>query len=706
MNGGNSNTDVNTNYELELAYRCIENTNSHLFLTGRAGTGKTTFLHYLKSNSTKRMVVLAPTGIAAINAGGVTIHSFFQLPFAPYIPNAGYKVSKEFKYGKEKINIIRSLNLIVIDEISMVRADLLDAVDMILRHYRQNSTPFGGVQLLMIGDVQQLAPVAKKEDKQLLDPYYSTLYFFGSHALRQTAYMTIELKQVYRQKESLFLDLLNAIRSKKADGETLQLINTRCIKPDDKSANVRLTTHNFQADQINSDFLHKIKAKAYKFKAKISGVFPESSYPTDDLLILKKGAQVMFLKNAAGAVKKYYNGKIGVVTDIDENHIEVCCQGESEPFEVEPEEWTNTKYILNKDTKEISEHIEGSFKQYPLRLAWAVTIHKSQGLTFDNVIIDVAAAFAHGQVYVALSRCRTLNGLILSSPIQAKSIIKDRQVDAFTRYIEQHQPDEQYLEDLEKEYYFSMIKAQFSFEKLYQLLLHLQMLSAKYLFKDYPELNAKLTDVLTDAHKRMLSVAHQFEQQYTQLFCQADNVYEDKKLHSRISAAANYFTDYLIGNLLPMNAMLDIEIDNKELDGKYQNLFDAFALELRIKLQTLSRCMEQKFSSKEYMRICSELQIQKGDVHKSLSKENGRKVSADVHRPDLYAHLVEWRKMKSEESGKKLYQICPNKALIAIANMLPQNEKELLQVPYIGKKTVQNYGWEILEIVGEFSRNN
>ena len=704
-NGGNINTAMETNYELELAYRCIENTDSHLFLTGRAGTGKTTFLHYLKEHSTKRMVVLAPTGIAAINAGGVTIHSFFQLPFAPYIPEAEYKMSKEFKYGKEKINIIRSLNLIVIDEISMVRADLLDAVDMLLRRYRQNNTPFGGVQLLMIGDVQQLAPVAKKEDKQLLSPYYSTLYFFGSHALKQTSYITIELKQVYRQKESLFLDLLNVVRSKEVDEKTLQLLNSRCIQPDEKSANVRLTTHNYQADEINNKFLRKLKTRSYEFKAEISGLFPESSYPTDELLILKKGAQVMFLKNAQGPIKKYYNGKIGVITSIDENHIEVCCQGEEEAFEVEPEEWTNTKYVLNKATKEISEQVEGSFRQYPLRLAWAITIHKSQGLTFDNVIIDVAAAFAHGQVYVALSRCRTLNGLILSSPIHAKGIIKDSQVDAFTRYMEQHQPDEHRLEAMEKQYYFSMIKEQFSFEKLYQQLQQLQSFSVKHLLKEYPQMNEKIAEVSADAETRLLSVAKQFEGQYTKLFRQAEDVYQDETLHARINAAANYFINYLISNFVPLNEMLDIEIDNIETEEQYKNVFNAFALELRIKLQTLSHCLEQKFSLQEYMRICSEQQIQKADIRK-VSKVVGKKAVADMMYPELYEHLKEWRKMKASELNVRAYKICPNRALLAIANMQPQNEKELLEVPHVGKKTMQYYGNEILEIVLEFARNS
>lgn len=691
------------NYELELARRCIENTNSNLFLTGRAGTGKTTFLQQLKAQCPKRMVVLAPTGIAAINAGGVTIHSFFQLPFAPYIPNGKYN-TEQYKYGKEKINIIRSLNLLVIDEISMVRADLLDAVDMVLRKYRHNNAPFGGVQLLLIGDIQQLAPVAKKEEKELLKDYYNTLYFFGSLALQQTDYITIELKKVYRQNETSFLHILNAIRDKQPGGEVLEQLNARCVTPDKKTSYVRLTTHNAQADKVNMRFLNAIKSKAYSFDAEISGSFPESSYPTEEHLVLKKGAQVMFLKNASGAVKKYYNGKIGTITDIGNNSIKVCCQGETDEFEVEKEEWTNARYVLNKDTNEISEEIEGTFKQYPLRLAWAITIHKSQGLTFDHVIVDAAAAFAHGQVYVALSRCRTLSGLVLSTPISKNVIIKDYQVDNYTRYMQQHQPDEQQLQAMEKQYYFSLLKEQFDFDPIYQKLQRIQTFFAQNMAKDYPQLLTSINGTLALCNKDMITVAHKFEHQYTRLYTQAHNVYDNPALQERIRAAATYFTDYIVHNLLPLNASLMVESDNSETEDKYEHIMDDFALALKCKLLTLSQCTDKDFSAELYTRTLSEALIQKGNIHKALAKMAGKSATTDILHMDLYEHLKEWRAMKAAEMNMLPYRICHNKALIAVSNLLPQSEPELKQIPHMGKKTIRNYGAEILDIVAEFIR--
>ncbi|MDL2231774.1 AAA family ATPase, partial [Porphyromonadaceae bacterium OttesenSCG-928-L07] len=401
---------METTPNLDLAFEFIEFTGKSIFLTGKAGTGKTTFLRELKRRSPKRMVVLAPTGVAAINAGGVTIHSFFQLPFGPYIAGKSESFQsddKKFtnKYSREKINIIRSMDLLVIDEISMVRADLLDAVSDVLCRYKDRTKPFGGVQLLMIGDLQQLAPVVKEEEWGLLKNHYESPFFFCSKALKASPYISIELTKVFRQSDENFLRLLNKVRDAKMDEHSFSLLNKQYMpdfSPADEEGYITLTTHNYQAQRINNQKLENLKAKEYVFTAEVKDDFPEYSFPTDQRLVLKAGAQVMFVKNDTSPDKRYYNGKIGRITDIGPDKIHVLCGDEKEVIKVDREEWTNTKYTIDPITHEISESIQGIFRQYPLKTAWAITIHKSQGLTFEKAIIDAASAFAHGQVYVAL----------------------------------------------------------------------------------------------------------------------------------------------------------------------------------------------------------------------------------------------------------------------------------------------------------------
>jgi SOS-response transcriptional repressor LexA len=377
------------NEESILAWNIIEKTSANLFLTGKAGTGKTTFLKQLKEKSPKRMVVLAPTGIAAINAGGMTIHSFFQLPFSPYIPGTtfGSGEQKRYQFSKLKRNIIRSVDLLVIDEISMVRSDLLDAIDSVLRQYRKrHDLPFGGVQLLMIGDLQQLAPVVTAQEEQLLKEHYDTPFFFSSNALKQVGYLTVELKKVYRQQDEQFISLLNQIRENRASDATLQALNQRFIpnfEPPKNSNFIRLTTHNAPAQQINEQQLAALPSRAFSYTAEVEDNFPESSYPADFMLTLKPGAQVMFIKN--DPQHRFYNGMIGEVIgvkpDEEGDKIIVRSKDSDEEFELEKMEWVNAKYTINEETKEIEETVEGKFRQYPLRLAWAITIHKIR-LTF------------------------------------------------------------------------------------------------------------------------------------------------------------------------------------------------------------------------------------------------------------------------------------------------------------------------------------
>lgn len=449
------------------AWEFVERTGVNVFLTGKAGTGKTTFLKEVMKNSAKTAVVVAPTGVAAINAGGVTIHSFFQLSPAPYIPGA--ETRDKFNFSKQKLRIIRSLDLLVIDEISMVRSDLLDAIDNALRRYRRDQRPFGGVQLLMIGDLQQLAPVVTPADEAVLRSHYHTPYFFGSHALAETPYVTIRLEKVFRQQNERFVELLNHVRDNALDQADRQLLASRlkpAFVPDDTEGYIRLTTHNHSADSYNEARLGQLATPRVVFNAKIKGTFPDVSYPTAEALVLKQGAQVMFIKNDPTG-HEYYNGLIGRIVSVAPGRVLVQVPGRVKPIEVEPQTWENARYIINESNNTVETEVLGTFTQIPLRLAWAITIHKSQGLTFDKVIIDAGASFAPGQVYVALSRCRSLEGLVLSTPLQEDSLRPDSEVAAYiSTQAEAAARSISALEGIKTDYYRQLLLELFTFRDI------------------------------------------------------------------------------------------------------------------------------------------------------------------------------------------------------------------------------------------------
>lgn len=423
------------NFELDVARFIVEKTDMSLFLTGKAGTGKTTFLREVVRYTKKKCIVLAPTGIAAVNAGAMTIHSFFQFGLGPFVQGV-IEPKSDFRINKSKLELIRHLQLLIIDEVSMVRADLMDHIDVELRRIRRNSKPFGGVQFLMIGDLQQLPPIAHGGEDDLLRQYYKTLYFFSSTALKSMKYSCIELKNVYRQTDRHFIDILNHARDCTLTSQDITDLNARYIpgfSPKPEDGYIRLMTHNRQVDYVNETELEKLDSKPFTFVAAVTGTFPEESYPTADSLTLKKGAQVMFIKN--DPERRFINGTLGEVKSIDKNSIAVRLAESGTIIDVEPMEWQNIRYQFDEESKEISSKQIGRFKQYPLKAAWAITVHKSQGLTFDKAIIDVHAAFSPGQAYVALSRCRTMDGLVLSSPVSASVFMKDNAVDAYMNYI-------------------------------------------------------------------------------------------------------------------------------------------------------------------------------------------------------------------------------------------------------------------------------
>ena len=423
------------NFELDVARFIVEKTDVSLFLTGKAGTGKTTFLREVVRYTKKKCIVLAPTGIAAVNAGAMTIHSFFQFGLGPFVQGV-IEPKSDFRINKSKLELVRHLQLLIIDEVSMVRADLMDHIDVELRRIRRNSKPFGGVQLLMIGDLQQLPPIAHGGEDELLRQYYKTLYFFSSAALKSMKYSCIELKNVYRQTDRHFIDILNHARDCTLTSQDISDLNARYVpgfSPKPEDGYIRLMTHNRQVDYVNETELEKLDSKPYTFVAAVTGTFPEESYPTANSLTLKKGAQVMFIKN--DPERRFINGTLGEVKSIDKNSIAVRLAESGMIIDVEPMEWQNIRYQFDEESKEISSKQIGRFKQYPLKAAWAITVHKSQGLTFDKAIIDVHAAFSPGQAYVALSRCRTLDGLVLSSPVSASVFMRDNAVDAYMNYI-------------------------------------------------------------------------------------------------------------------------------------------------------------------------------------------------------------------------------------------------------------------------------
>lgn len=590
------------NEELKAAWEFVEKTGKSVFLTGKAGTGKTTFLKEVVQSSSKRVVVVAPTGIAAINAGGVTIHSFFQLPLHPYIP--GLKVESKFAFSKEKRSIIRTIDVLIIDEISMVRSDLLDAVDSVLRRFRDRNKPFGGVQLLMIGDLQQLTPVVTDEEAQLLGQYYQTPYFFGSHALAKTDYVTIELKQIFRQQDEFFVSILNSIRSGCPPQHVIDSLNTRYLpsfRPDAQEGYIRLTTHNNTANAYNELQLEQIDEPVHRFDALISGTFPEYSYPTELSLELKCGAQVMFVKNDPSSEKAYYNGKIGHVVEFLEDIILVQCAGEDEPVAVEPLEWENSKYVINEQTQEMETQVQGTFKQYPLRLAWAITIHKSQGLTFDKAIIDAASSFASGQVYVALSRCRTLEGMVLATPLRQSSVMSDLRVEDYIMMQETAAAQSMArLEDTKKEYFCQLLGEMFDFRNLAYLQKRMLGVCSEFPSGTVVGLAQRHNDILNALNEKVVV----YGQRWQGII--AGKPYEvlcSEEFLVRVQNGCGYFLTELkeaYGDFL--EKMKDIKAENKELVKRYNNIWSDLHMELGMWLSLLNAMSTKKFTTETFLR--------------------------------------------------------------------------------------------------------
>jgi hypothetical protein len=708
-------TTDTTNINFQLAADFIQYTNRSVFLTGKAGTGKTTFLKYIREHSVKQTAIVAPTGVAAINAGGVTIHSFFQLPFSPFVPESkGFRATdeavtdKHSLLGRIKLNgdrrkILYQLELLIIDEISMVRCDVLDAIDAVLRHFRnRHSEPFGGVQVLLIGDMYQLPPVIKEEEWQLLSPYYSSPYFFDSRVMQQQPPAYIELDKIYRQSDEHFISVLNKVRNNEMDISASEVLHRRFqpgFQPNKKEGFITLTTHNHKADTINANELAGLSNKTFYFKATVTGDFNEKSYPADENLQLKTGAQVMFIKNDIEKIRRYFNGKIGVVEKIEDDKIFVLCNGETNAIEVKKEIWKNIRYSINKQTQQVDEDEVGSFTQYPLRLAWAITIHKSQGLTFEKAVIDAGAAFAPGQVYVALSRCTSLEGIVLLSKITSGSLFSDEHILHFSNSRQPALLPKELLAD--KHRYQSKVLME-----LFDFTSHIKASDdvLRGVQEHYASFNEETLSWLKDIRERLdklQSIGKKFRPSLLQLLQDEILPEQNTSLQERIKAAAVFFDEHfqwLVKHLSTSPAVTDSRQFALAFNEDIKELHSLLAQHAYI----IQSC-KNGFSIESYHQSKNNFILPSFYVN-AYAAANNKKV--DSPHPFLHKLLRQLRDTICESANLPLYIVAGTATLDEMARYLPQTLKELEQISGFGKAKIEKYGQQFLDVILAYCEEN
>jgi hypothetical protein len=644
---------------MELAFDYLTLTNTVVFLTGKAGTGKTTFLQRVRAESKKRLAVVAPTGVAAINAGGMTIHSLFQLPFGPIIPAGNSR--PEQHYSAEKKELLGSLELLIIDEISMVRPDVLDQVDLILRNIKDNTHPFGGVQLLLIGDLSQLSPIIREEEWAMLRSYYATPYFFSSLVLQKAPYVRIELDKVFRQKEQAFVDILNEVRNQTISPANLELLNARYIpdfRPTADDPYITLTTHNAITQQINNEYIEALAGEMTEYKATIKGDFPKDAYPTETELKLKVGAQVMFVKNDGSAAKSYYNGKIGTVTSLTTDTVTV--KSGSQEIEVQAQEWSNVKYQMAGD--EVTETNAGSFAQIPLKLAWSITIHKSQGLSFDKAIIDVSEAFTHGQAYVALSRCRSLAGMVLRNPIAVHNIIGDPAVARFNVQAKLLQPDREQLTRDEEAYRLFLLTELFNFNGL-------------------EKRSESFALMLPDLQPTVLEIARRSVRQLPGY--DAD----------RIKKAASYFHGKLTTIVEKLHSRLPVYIGvSEEAAAEADELINW----LMVRLQLLEHFTKAEFTVADYLQLQS----------KKVAGSTYLKVLNALPNEELYLQILAWRETVAVKDKIMPNMVLSEKTAAAVAEKLPATLKTLSAIKGVGPQKATVYGADLIGLIRAYQQDS
>ncbi|MDE3183842.1 MAG: helix-turn-helix domain-containing protein [Bacteroidota bacterium] len=695
---------IEHNEVFDLAYRFVTETSENIFLTGKAGTGKTTFLKYLKENCSKNIIVAVPTGVAAINAGGVTLHSLFQLPFTPFLPTSGSKseLLGKLKYNRQRVDLLRKMELLVIDEISMVRCDTMDAIDTILRSVRRkHELPFGGVQLLCIGDLYQLPPVAKREEMNILQQFYSSEFFFDSMVIKEQMPMLIELNKIYRQKEDSFVYLLNKVRNNQMNADDFEDLHQRYFpdfRPALEEKYITLTSHNNQADLINHRELQKLLPPSFSYEAEIEGDFPESMYPAEGTLVLKEGAQVMFLKNDVD--KRYFNGKIGVIKKLQQEEILVDCDGEE--IYVSQETWENSRYTLNRLDGKLEQETLGTFTQFPLRLAWAITIHKSQGLTFEKVMIDAGAAFSSGQVYVGLSRCTSLDGIVLLSKIPSAAIYSNENVIKGHQTLTPKGSLAERFEGARQIFTQQLLEDIFSFNEINAVVEVLDFRIHEQKEKLNPESLKWINDLKT-SFTADRAVGLKFLSHIAAFMKDQAVIENNKPLQKRINDASLHFAPKF-QTLQQSLQNHPVVTEHREAANIINEYLNQLLLALDLENYYLQYCKEP-FSVTSFLqhKLKYSLPRLKVSAYASGKKQN----FSDVPNPELYNFLKNWRDKVVEETRAPIYMVANQIALNEIATYLPFSKKDLMKLSGFGRAKAEKYGDDILNMVMEYcSQNN
>jgi hypothetical protein len=701
------------NEMFRLASELVNQSSRNIFLTGKAGTGKTTFLKYIRENCPKQIAVVAPTGVAAINAGGVTMHSFFQLPFSPFIPEAGgfrdqnetvtnrNSLLSRLRMTTEKKKILQQLELLIIDEISMVRCDMLDAVDTILRHIRRrNNERFGGVQVLFIGDMFQLPPVIKENEWSLLKDFYDSPYFFDSLVIKEEQPVFIEFTKIYRQSEENFISVLNQVRNNELDDEGRSLLENRFsteFRRTKDDGYIILTTHNEKARIKNETELNRIGSRSFSYTAEIEGDFPESAYPAEEQLQLKVGAQIMFIKNDTEKIKRYFNGKIGTVTELDDEKIIVHCKDDQEAIEVKKEKWENIRYSVDKTSRQLKEEVLGSFTQYPLRLAWAITIHKSQGLTFEKVIIDAGEAFAPGQVYVALSRCTTLDGIVLQSRIRPTKMFTDQRIVQFSRLNSAKSIERELLQS----------------KKNYQLKILLSLFDYKQVIEDSKELNTYLSENNSSFNEQASNwmgeflreletlqlTAEKFQGQLRKVFDQHEVPETNELLRERINAGVQYFLkeqSKFVESVTTCPVITDSRLHAKEVNESFKEIFISFSLKKHLLEGFSGKFDPAAYHLRKKNFIVPSLGV---NVYAGVSEQK-----VESPHPILHQRLRKLRDTICSKADLPIYIVAGTNTLNEMCRYLPQNITELRMVSGFGDAKTEKYGQQFLDVILDYCK--